>query len=269
MRTVYVDVLIAVNILIDFFLLLATSRILHIRAKPIRLILGGAFGGLVSLVALLPELPPAVNFPVDVICAAAIVFICFGRASPRIYLKRVTIYFTVSFCFCGIMMFICTVFRPNGTVVLNDVVYFNISPILLIILTLISYYLLKLIRRFSSGEIGAKICNVELDAGNKKYFFPAKIDTSCNVKEPFSGDLVIIADDVLLENYSPPEKYLRIIPFQSLGGNGILKGFKPDSVKIDGTEIEAGVYLGYGKKILDGEIKAIVPYELVSQVIGA
>ena len=263
MSTVYVDVLITVNIIIDYFMLLGTQKILHIRAKPVRIILGAIFGGFVSLVALLPSMPAIVNLPIDIFSAALIVLISFGRASPKIYLLRVGLYFFVSFCFCGIIMFICSVFRPSGADVLNDVVYFNISPILLIILTLVSYYSLKLIRRLTVNETAKRTCSVEIRAGDKSFIFYAAIDTGCNVREPFSGDLVIIADEKLLDGYIPPENKTRIIPFESIGGNGSLKGFKPDSIIIDGKEAESEAYIGYGKNILSGEITALVPYEII------
>ena len=264
LNTVYVDVLITVNIIIDYFMLLGTKRILHIRGKPVRLILGAVFGGFVSLVALLPALPAIVNLPIDLLSAAIIVLISFGRASPMVYFKRVGLYFTVSFCFCGIIMFVCSVFRPTGADVLNDVIYFNISPILLIILTLISYYFFKLIRRLTFDEAAKRTCSVELRAGDRFFTFCAAIDTGCTVREPFSGDLVIIADEKLLNGYVPPESNFRIIPFESLGGNGILKGFKPDLLKIDGVKADSEVYVGYGKNILKGETNALVPYEIIS-----
>ena len=54
-----------------------------------------------------------------------------------------------------------------------------------------------------------------------------------------------------------------IIPFESLGGNGIVKGFPPDKVKIDGKEIGKSIYIGICNDVLKGDVKAIIPYELV------
>ena len=60
MRTVYIDVLITVNLFIDFFLLLCTKTLLHIHTSIRRLIIGAAFGGSLSLIALLPALPAGI-----------------------------------------------------------------------------------------------------------------------------------------------------------------------------------------------------------------
>ena len=85
-------------------------------------------------------------------------------------------------------MFIYTAFKPKGLEIYNDTVYFNISPVVLIILTLACYYILKLIKRLTKGVCGGGICNVEINLSEKSVVFSAKIDSGCNVKEPFSGD---------------------------------------------------------------------------------
>ena len=46
--TVYADVLVIVNLYVDFLLLWCTKRALHIRAKPWRLAAGGLIGALCS-----------------------------------------------------------------------------------------------------------------------------------------------------------------------------------------------------------------------------
>ncbi len=40
MQVVYVDVLVVVNVFIDLMLLLCVSRLLHLRPRPLRLMLG-------------------------------------------------------------------------------------------------------------------------------------------------------------------------------------------------------------------------------------
>ena len=73
----------------------------------------------------------------------------------------------------------------------------------------------------------------------------------------------IIAEQNIFDDYVPDETKTRIIPFESLGGNGIVKGFPPDKVKIDGKEICKSIYIGICNDVLKGDVKAIIPYELV------
>ena len=56
---------------------------------------------------------------------------------------------------------------------------------------------------------------------------------------------------------------IRIIPFESLGGKGILRGYRAGSVRINGKCLESDVYLGVCENILTGETKALVPSDLL------
>ncbi len=258
--TVYIDVLITVNIFTDFFLLLCVKRFLNIRARLIRLILGSLIGGVLSLTALLPKIPTGLNIIIDIVFAAVIVFFTFGRTNIKNYIKRVTVYFGISFFFCGIMIFIYTAFKPKGMAIFNDVVYFDISPVLLIILTLICYYILRLISRLTKGEIGKTVCNVEASFNAQSVTFNAVLDTGCNVKEPFSSFYVIIVEKDLLKGITLDPADMRIIPFDSLGGKGLLKGYLPNKLTVNGKEVHA--YIGVCENVINSEIKAIAPYEL-------
>lgn len=262
MRTVYIDVLITVNIFIDFFLILCTKKFLHLGTSMSRIILGSVIGGIFSLAALLPKLPFGINIAFDTVTACVIVFSVFGKSNIKNYIKRVSVYFLISFTFCGIMIFIYTSFKPAGMEIYNDTVYFNISPIVLIILTLACYYILKIIKRLTKGVNGGGICNVEIITSERVITFKAKIDSGCNVKEPFSGNYVIIAEEELLDGYKPKAENTRIIPFTSLGGEGIIHGFCPKKIKIDGVEIN-DVYVGICKNIIKSEVRALIPYEII------
>ena len=264
MRTVYVDVLIVVNMVIDWIMLLSAGRLLKLGAKPRRVLLGGAVGSVCSLAALLPKLAPPVNLLLDIGFAALMVFTAYGRASPKSFFIRTLTLFAVSFSFCGAMIFICTVFHPSGVAVVNDVVYFNINPVVLILLTLCCFYALKLFSRITRKDLGKSICLVSVKIGGSVSEFQALADSGCHVTEPFSGNFVIIADKscigVPLTNFP-----IRIIPYQSLGGDGILEGIIAEEASIDGKPLAERVYLGLCSGVLKGDIKAIVPYELINK----
>ena len=266
MRTVYVDVLIVVNIFIDFMLLYAAAKALQLRVKLLRLVLGGLLGGVFSLAALLPPLPWALNLLTDSICAAALVLTAYGKTDIKSFLRRTAVFFGISFFFCGIMLFICTMFRPKGIEVYNDVVYFNISPVLLILFTLVCYYLLRLYRFLTNKTNGKTVCTVKLTVGGSQAEFRAIVDTGCDVREPFSGAYVIIAERELVPLPTDLFFHKRIIPFSSLGGEGILEGFRTDRLQIDGKELSNRIYIGLCDGVLKGEVKALVPSAIMKEL---
>lgn len=265
MRTVYVDVLIVVNMVIDWIMLLSAGRLLKLSTKPRRVLLGGAAGSVCSLAALLPKLAPPVNLLLDIGFAALMVFTAYGRASPKNFFIRTLTLFAVSFSFCGAMIFICTVFHPSGIAVVNDVVYFNINPVVLILLTLCCFYSLKLFSRITRKDFGKRICLVSVKIGGSVSEFQAIVDSGCHVTEPFSGNFVIIADKSCINSISLTNFPIRIIPYQSLGGNGILKGIMTEEASIDGIPLSEHIYIGLCSGIIKGDIKAIVPYELINK----
>lgn len=266
-RTIYIDVLIAVNIYIDFFLIICTKKFLHIKIKLKRLILGSVIGGILSLSALLPKMIFGVNIIFDVVGACVIVFSSFGKCKSKEFIKRVCTYFSFSFSFCGIMIGLYTSFKPKGMAIYNDVVYFNISPVLLIILTLACYYILYFLKRLTKGVSGASTCNIEVLIGSSWFTFKSKIDTGCNLKEPFSGNYVIVAERKILNDYRPDAKQTRAIPFETIGGTGIIFGFKPKRLKINEKEFDNNIYIGICDNVINGDIKSIIPYELISDII--
>ena len=265
MRTVYVDVLVAINLLTDCMLLTSVGRLLHLQTKPWRIILGGAVGGACSLAALLPELPSALTAALDFVFAALMILAAFGRASPKRFLIRTAALFAASFSFCGIMLFVCTIFKPKGIAVINDVVYFNISPIWLILLSLLCFYALKLFGRLTHKAAAKRVCTVQVRLGNDTADFTALVDTGCHVTEPFSGDAVIIAEKALLKDIPLLNFQIRIIPFESLGGSGALEGIPAKEISIDGKALPERVYIGLCDGVLRGDVKAIVPSEILRE----
>ena len=63
MYEIYVDVLVCTNIFINYFILLAISRLSSFSLNRLRIIAGAVLGGIFSLLILLPE----INFYINLI----------------------------------------------------------------------------------------------------------------------------------------------------------------------------------------------------------
>lgn len=263
MQTVYVDILIFLNIFIDFFILFCVKNFLHIKVSLKRLILGSACGSLFSLCALMPPLPVLVSLLYNGCSAAVTVFVTFGKSKMHIFLKRVCAFYVISFLFGGIMIGIYQMFKPKGMVILNNTVYFHISPVILVILTLICYFILYAIKRIlNSRSKDYRVFSVQVLYDKETVCFKAKLDTGCSLTEPFSGAPVIIAEKELFDHVKIPDEKMRIIPFKSMGGEGTLRGFKAEKVLLDGKAANQDIYIGLCENILTGEIHALMPDEI-------
>ena len=70
----------------------------------------------------------------------------------------------------------------------NGVVYFNISPVMLIVSTIVSYIIIETINRLLERKENKNfVCDVVIAIGGKEIKVRSKIDTGNSLKEPFSN----------------------------------------------------------------------------------
>ncbi len=280
--TIYIDILLGTNIIINYFILLAVGKATKANGKILRMVLGSCFGAICALIIFLPNLPFLLNLVIKLVISVIIVFISFGYRSIRKFIKNIALFYFISFCFCGAMLFIWFI-SPQRIVVNNSVVYFSISPILMIITTVICYVIIRIINRITEKQHSSlEICKVKIIHNNKYCQFYAKVDTGNTLCEPFSqipvivvneDTIKIIAEDEfnkLLNNTSleyTPKNHYRIIPFNSVGGDGLLPAFLPKEVYINDTYCPNKVYIAVCKnRIINGEIKAMINPEIIEFV---
>lgn len=264
MQTVYVDVFVFINIFEDFLLLLAVKRILRLKTKYYRLILGSAAGGFLSL-ASLNNLSFIINLPIKITAACIITLVTFGYKSGKTFIKNTAMLITVTFLVSGALICFHLALKPNGMMIINDTVYFNISPLLLIILTLGIYFILLLIKKvFKNHSKPDLIKNVEIYYKNQTLKIKCKVDSGLNIKEPFSGSSVIIIEKNSI-NYEIDKTKCRIIPFNSLGGKGIIWGFKADKVVIENKEADEEIYIGITEKQFNSNFNGLISIGLLGE----
>lgn len=262
LRTIYADVFFFINMFVDFLLLLCVKRIIHSPVKYSRIVLGALSGAILSFTAFLPFNHFPINLLINVLVISISSFIAFGFKNKQIFIKNTVILVIITFLYSGALIAFYNAFRPNGMVIINNAVYFNISPILLIVLTIIIYLILLVFKKlFKNTTASNLIYNLKIYYSNKEYNIKCKVDSGCNVKEPFSNDSVIIIDKNEFEPINSSN--VRIIPYNSLGGKGILKGYKAEKVYIDDKLINEEIYIGLSDNIFKGEIKGLVPVELI------
>lgn len=210
--------------------------------------MGAVLGGLYSLVILAPNLSFLVTYIGKFFCAMVIVFSVFGFHSISFFAKTVGVFFFSNLLFLGIILGLWMIFKPKGAVINNGLVYFGISAKVLIVTALFAYLITTLIIRIYNHTVSSKqIFYLTVFCGEKKLNLLAFSDSGNNLKEPFSDYPVIVADKNALCDFGK-EKGVRLIPFETISGKGLLEGFKPDKViiKANGKEKEiTDVYVAY------------------------
>lgn len=258
MKTVYADVMIFTNIFEDFLLLYAVKYILRLKTKYYKLVLGSLAGGILSVLSLF-NLNFFISILIKIISALLLVLITFGFKSHKLLIKTWSTLIIITFLVNGAIICFYLALKPNGMVIINDSVYFDISPLLLIIFTLIVYIILFLFKKlFKNHSKNNLVKDVVIKCNNISLTIKCKVDSGLNAKEPFSGSSVIVVEKCLFNDKINDCKF-RVIPFKSLGGNGIIYGFKPQEIIINNKTIYEEVYIGLYEGKFNNEIKGLLP----------
>ena len=142
---IYVDVLLILNLYIDYILLFLCSKICSIKANHIKIIFSSIIGSISTLIILLPNSSNLISFIYSVSVSIILALISFGK---RNLIKNSLVLYILNCLYTGLSMLIWTVFNNSNIIINNNVVYFNISPLLLIISTAIIYLLITLFKKY-------------------------------------------------------------------------------------------------------------------------
>lgn len=291
-QTIYIDVLIAVNIFINYFLLLATAKFLAVRRVRLRILAAAVLGAAYSLTMLLPPIFMILSLLMKLAMSATLVFVAFPKGSIKQFFKSLACFYVMNFAFAGLMMALWYLLSPQGMVIKNSVVYFNISPVILIGGTAICYVIIRLIYRFiGKHELSSGCCSVTIYWKEKTVECEAKVDTGNSLVEPFSHFPVIIMEFKPLQplfeeemcTFFQEKKWenpsntigsqdipkIRMVPFQTISGIGVLPAFSPDKIviKAEKKQIETqDVYVAVcQEKITSDGFKALLNPDLFTQ----
>lgn len=240
---VYADVLVFLNTLVDYFLLLAAARLTGEKIKSWRAALAAILGGISSLYIFLPQQKTAIELLYKAGTAFCLSAVCFKLHGIKQYLKNTGVLFLVTCAYAGVMFAFWVIFKPHGMVINNSVVYFSISPTVLVICSVGGYMLFTLLWRiFGKGAPLAQRCDITVFADGRSISLKAISDTGNSIEDVFEKSDVIIADKKEIEqllgsvdfNQNPElQRRYRILPCGTVSGYDTLDGFRCDSATVE------------------------------------
>lgn len=277
---IYADILLAVNWWVDFLLLLGVRRFMGIGARPWRLILSALVGALFSFVLLLPPMAAVLSLLLKLAAAGLSVLIAFGWHSRRRYIKALVLFFGLSAGLSGLCSALYHFAAPRDLYVVNGVVYYDVSPWLLIGLTVLCYGLMWVIEQVMRRRAPARRdFTVRLHFGGRSVMLKCLYDSGNHLTEPFSNRPVLVAERAILEGLLvipedveelPPNGLWRVVPFDSLGGEGLLPAFSPDSavaITPQGERTLGECYVAVCERLGRGEYEGLIGSALGDQLL--
>lgn len=234
---VYADILILVNFTVDYFLLRLAAHFLHKKPRFLRLILGAAIGGIFSLYIFLPQSVFAVQSAVQIAMCAVLCLATFGFENIKNFLRSAVVLFAVNFGYSGAMIAVWLVFKPYGMVINNSVVYFDISPIFLILFSVVGYFVVLILRKIlKSAFLPNSYCDVTVECDNHSAKLRGIVDSGNSLTDVFGFSQVFITDGEIAsaflgEEMKNPIRF-RKIPCSTVTGESLLDGFRIDGAVI-------------------------------------
>ncbi len=235
--TVYVDILVLVNFIVDYFLLLLAAKFLHIKPKALRLILAAVLGGVFSLYILLPQTNFFLQILIHILMCAALSFTTFGFGDIKCFSRNTVTLFCVNFAYSGAMIAFWFAFKPNGMVINNSVIYFDISPMFLIIFSIVGYFLAVILRKiFKRPFLQNTYCDATLFCADKKLNLSGIVDTGNSLVDAFGISQIFITEQSVIEavlgvQQKNPTRF-RKIPCGTITGKSLLDGYRIDFAQI-------------------------------------
>lgn len=268
---IYADILLSVNWWVDFLLLLGVRRFMGLGARPWRLVLGALVGALFSLVLLLPPMAAWLSLLLKLMAAGSMVFVSFGWHSRRRYIKSLLLLFGLTAGLSGLCSALYYFAAPRELFVVNGVIYYDVSPWLLIGLTVLCYGLLWVIERVMRRRAPAdREFTVRLRHGGRSVSAKCLYDSGNHLTEPFSNRPVLVMERAALEGLLtlpedveslPPNGMWRVVPFDTLGGGGLLPAFSPESVVAvtpQGERTLGDCYIAICERLGRGEYEGLI-----------
>ena len=281
--TIYLDVVLVENIIMNYLILFTVGYIIKIKIKKIRLIFSALLGGIYAIVSYSNVLEVYSNFFMKVILSITMTYIAYNPKRIKLFIKELVIFYLTSFAFGGTALGLLYLIRPQEIFMKNGVLY-GTYPLKIAVMggivgftiIAISFKLVK--NRISKNDM---YCKIKVSINNKNKIIKAIIDTGNMLKDPITRiPVIVIEKDVLydlipyeiLDNlekimggdidnefYEKKENVeyiskLKVIPFSSLGKqNGMLIGIKAKDVIVytdDNEEKINDVIIGiYNQKL--------------------
>ncbi len=250
MKTViYADVLLAVNVIVNYLLLRATSAIVGVRPSKLRLFFAIAISAAYSLIIFVDNLPAAVSVLLKILMCMLVVALAFKPLSVKAFLRCCGVFSALNFVFAGVLCALWFTLAPNALFYKNGAVYFDIDILTLTVSAFAVYCAVSIGYRLLKRRTPANcIYNVVIENQGKNVQGKALLDTGNSLTESISGRPVIIAaknflkdvfpdgfealcDNPYLTDIKPPAGFC-LVPFSTVGGSGLLPAFRPGSVSI-------------------------------------
>lgn len=293
--TIYVDIIIVENLVMNYIILYATGIIAKNKISYLRIFFASLIGTIYVVSQYLSKLNIYSNSFIKMLLSIIIIYIAFNPQNVKNMCKQLVLFYLTTFTFGGVATYLIYVLKPQNIIIKNGMYVGTYVLKVIFIGAILGTIILIISFRFSKNRITKKdmLCKIKIKLNGKETILNTMVDTGNMLKEPITGNPVVVVEKMALYNLIPKEilnntesilggdfekipedikkEYiprLKIIPFSSLGKqNGMLLGIKPEKLEVISEQSEEeknGAIIGIYNKSLTkrGEYNALIGIEL-------
>ena len=292
--TIYIDIIIVENLIMNYIILYATGLISKSPKSYLRMFLASLIGAVYATLEYILKVNIYSNIILKTILSIIIVYIAFNPQDVKKMCKQLVLFYVTTFTFGGIATYLIYVLKPQNIIIKNGMYVGTYVLKVIFVGAIIGTIILAIAFKMAKNKITKKdmICKVKIKLNGKEETVEAMVDTGNMLKEPITGTPVVVVERTSLYELLPKEilnntesilggdfekipeeiknEYvpkLKLIPFASLGKqNGMLVGIKPEKIEVinEQTEEEKNAIIGIynKKKKKKGEYKALIGIDL-------
>lgn len=293
--TIYIDIIIVENLVMNYIILYATGIIAKNKISYLRIFFASLIGTIYVILQYLSKINIYSNLFIKMLLSIIIIYIAFNPRNIKNMCKQLVLFYLTTFTFGGVATYLIYVLKPQNIIIKNGMYVGTYVLKVVFIGAILGTIILIISFKFSKNRITKKdmLCKIKIRLNGKETILNTMVDTGNMLKEPITGNPVVVVEKVALYNLIPKEilnntesilggdfekipddiknEYiprLKIIPFSSLGKqNGMLIGIKPEKLEVineQSNEEKKGAIIGIYNKSLTkrGEYNALIGIEL-------
>lgn len=255
--TLYIDLILIENIIMNYIIILATGMICKLNIKYFKVFLGSFIGAVYAILVYIIDLNIYTNPIIKMVVSICMIYISFNSINIKNLLKQLLILYLTSFCFGGASYYLLHNINPDLIKSVNGILQ-GTYPIKVAILGgILGFFIINISFKIIKSKLTKKdiIYDVEIFYKENSSNIKVILDTGNLLMEPITKTPVLIVESLKLRNIIPEnilnniqdiihncsfenieediKSRCSIIPFSSIGkNNGIIIGFRPDYIKI-------------------------------------
>jgi len=232
---IYIDILFAINFTMNLLIFFVSLKLAGVKRKLYKIILGAGVSAFLYCIMIITPLIIYFNFFSSILILILGLAVALGKTTLKKFALIVVYAHLVAFMIGGMAIGIYNYININLFLRFLE----NFSMGLLLISVIISYAIMYFGYFYIQNRLLSKqtFCSVKIFKGGEYANILALVDTGNTLVEPISKWPVIIAEQDSILNLLKDEDALadklRLIPYKTVGKEGLLTGFRPDKVEIE------------------------------------